>query len=528
MPITDLANDAKGYLNATNANLVRLFRKGKNNDWTYIDGSTAFSAADLSSGLELGIDARDIRRPGGWDGRTTVQFSVFTGGKEYHDSVALRVAPVLTHHHLQPVEYVLIRNSDNIDASGVYWGRMVQEINNITAAAGVKGGLKQAFKGEDRWSQDFVEPGYTAMPGPNGPVVLHVIIRSFQDDREAGRQAFTALRNSNTGAIQWLVEGGSQDSGGNIETIPPYEFNGKRWPAGRVISGKQVSHQPNAFAFFKAQEAQNALELDTSWLAVGHVDEFIQFLPAKTARGWAIMVADPQACLDMFNKLKKDGNGKLNWLSRKFNVAYPRDYPKTIDDLLALSGLKENTALASKKIEANLNILKKETGITDNEIFRLPALYHTSLGFFVDAQPAKAKAHAAFASGSVDGAGEVQDFDDEDQDVGVGLSILEAGRGLAAGSSKQQKQKRNDAAELIAVHPGVVNGVVLSSTQYMAPNPFGPIVNGVDILKQNAIDQYKKLNMEVKFVDDWNTLHSLDGEVHCGSNTVRTPTGNWW
>jgi protein-arginine deiminase len=29
-------------------------------------------------------------------------------------------------------------------------------------------------------------------------------------------------------------------------------------------------------------------------------------------------------------------------------------------------------------------------------------------------------------------------------------------------------------------------------------------------------------------VDDWNAYHLLWGEVHCGTNTVRTPTANWW
>lgn len=524
LPVAGLAKDATGSLTATNAAKVRLFRK-TNKGWSYVDSSTTFTASDLAAGLDLGIDARDIRRPGGWDGRTSVQVSVTSGGKEYKDAVALRVSPVLTHHHGQSVEYVIMRSTEQEDGYDKYWTQTVDGVANATSWAGIKGGLKQAFSGDDRWSQDFIEPGYVSMPGPNGLVYLHVIIRSFQDYRVAGRQAFTALRSANTGAVQWLVPGYSQDSGGNIETIPPYSYNGKHYPAGRVISGRQETALPNAFAFFKAQETQEALELDTSWLLVGHVDEFIQFLPTTTSRGWAIMVDDPKAGLEFFKNLKQQGHGNLNWLSRKFNTAYPKGYPKTINDLLALPQLEDYTKLASDKIEANLNILKKETGITDAEIYRLPGIYYLGLEDTSPSDNAFAKAQASDAS---DGGGdvEVEDWQQSAEPVSrvPALSALQAGGGRAVDSL----HNRAEQVSLISIGPAVINGIVLSDKHYASPNPFGPVVNGVDLLQKNAIDTYKKLNYDVRFVDDWNTLHILDGEIHCGSNTVRTPKGSWW
>lgn len=45
--------------------------------------------------------------------------------------------------------------------------------------------------------------------------------------------------------------------------------------------------------YMKAQEVQNTFVLDADWLAVGLVDEFVQFAPANTTRGWAIVIADP-------------------------------------------------------------------------------------------------------------------------------------------------------------------------------------------------------------------------------------------
>ena len=35
-------------------------------------------------------------------------------------------------------------------------------------------------------------------------------------------------------------------------------------------------------------------------------------------------------------------------------------------------------------------------------------------------------------------------------------------------------------------------------------------------------------DVDVVFVDDWSVYHMGLGEVHCGSNTIREPMGEWW
>jgi protein-arginine deiminase len=35
-------------------------------------------------------------------------------------------------------------------------------------------------------------------------------------------------------------------------------------------------------------------------------------------------------------------------------------------------------------------------------------------------------------------------------------------------------------------------------------------------------------DVEVVFLDDWETYHLALGEVHCGTNGIRTPTYQWW
>ncbi|GAB0138387.1 hypothetical protein EsDP_00006622 [Epichloe bromicola] len=108
LPNPDLTQSAEASVSVSGEGAianVRIFHKTADT-WAFVDNSYAFKAADLKAGLELGIDARDVRRPNGWDGRVTVHFNLTDKGESASDHVALRVAPVLTHHTLQDIDQV--------------------------------------------------------------------------------------------------------------------------------------------------------------------------------------------------------------------------------------------------------------------------------------------------------------------------------------------------------------------------------------------------------------------------------------
>jgi protein-arginine deiminase len=312
------------------------------------------------------------------------------------------------------------------------------------------------------------------MPGPGGkPRVLRMMIRSAQMDRDAGKQVFE-MRGPGVGAVQ-INKGRFNDqadqinSTGNLETIPPYTHNGKSYPAGRIIHGRHGSRLPAHTAFLKAQQAQDPLVLDTGWLGVGHVDEFVQFLPADTPRGWKIGIADPEGALALLRKAQRDGHGH----AKVFSI--PRSYAQgripTIDKALSDRQFLKDNAYAARKIKENLELLKRETGVTDAEVVKVPAMFESG-GF-----------------GGVPGA--------QDRPV-------------------------------IAYHPGAVNGVVLTPTTYAAPKQWGPVVNGKDILGEAVTKAYAKVGMRVRYLDDWRTHHVSAGEVHCGTNTIRAAGTAWW
>lgn len=483
IPIARLSKSAVGSISVADPiarGLVRIFRKDGNN-WATISNNYTFNAEALQSGLDLGIDGRDVRRPGGWDGKVTVRFTVRDGNTTSSDNVTLRVAPVLTHHHLQTVEQVLAVQGNKTDDPRLL--RFTEDLSAAVKRTGIDSQVYLFNHSDDIWAQDFMEPGYANMPGPNGTVSIRVMIRCPQDERIAGRQLFEYYRQAGVGAVQHL--GGARDeinSGGNIETIPPFTFNGKTWPAGRVILGNHKEQKHHIYPFLQAQETQEPVLLDTDWLAIGHVDEFLQFLPADNERGWVLMADDPRAAIKMLKDIQTAGHGSTLAISRKndseSNVCTDRFgcFPgpinsPTVDAVLADVKLMNTNEECSKRIDANLEILKRETGLQEDEILRIPALFETS----------------SFGNDN------------------------------------------STALKVGAFFPGAVNNLVVSGFKTsVAPNPFGPVVDGKDLISEAITNEYSKIGMNVTFIDDWYTHHSFGGEVHCGTNTVRDMSAQWW
>ena len=49
--------------------------------------------------------------------------------------------------------------------------------------------------------------------------------------------------------------------------------------------------------------------LKTSWLAIGHVDDFVQFLPYNNPLGWTITIADTTSALAALKDIGAKGHG---------------------------------------------------------------------------------------------------------------------------------------------------------------------------------------------------------------------------
>lgn len=468
------------------AEKIRLFvRRG--NQWVYLGDTGRLTLRELRFGAHLGVDSRDVvRNSAAWDGRAMIELSVTSRGVVETDRVAVRVAPVLIHHHAQRALQVFVPRSGGLREHE----KFVLDLSlAIRSTAMLRPPVR--LNTTDTWAQDFVEFGHVSMPGPTGrPITLRLAIRSPQPGRSGGRAVFD-LRGPGMGAIQTGGAGYHQvDSFGNLETVPPHEFNGRKYPAGRIIYGDAqdgLAPHPDMRAFFAAQEVQAPIVLDTSWLAIGHVDEFVQFLPARTPRGWKIAVVDVDQALDILKRAQSQGHGA----APAYSYTGP-DAPKTtLNELLADQAFLQANALAAGKIRENIDVLKRETGVTDDEIIGIPGLFQAAAFPGTGPAPASTQRQAAPPPPP--------------------LEPIVYGPGT-----------------LIAAHPAAINGVVLTARRIVAPRTWGPRIQGQDILQTAVEAAYAKAGMQVSFIDDWSSHHEFGGEVHCGSNTLRAIGAPWW
>ncbi|MGP3982322.1 protein-arginine deiminase domain-containing protein [Streptomyces sp. KR80] len=521
VPMRNVPDGATGTAAVTGpgAKYTRLFVKRSSGSWSAVTSRTRLTAAELRGGVELGIEGTDVVRDTRvWDGRAAVRLKVTAGGSSTSDSVTLRVAPLLTHHHLQNAQRVMVTRVRGTDAYSRTQQAFVRKLADEVKRAGITDPLVTFTKYQDIWAQDFVEPAYVSMAGPGGqPHAMRVMLRSAQPWRKAGRELFEKVRGRDIGVVQVSgvrdTEEGTLNSMGNLETIPPYEHGGRSFPAGRIIMGqrKDSGSKPAAAmrTLLSAQGMQNPLLLDTSWLHVGHVDEFVQFLPADTARGWRIGVADPDAGMRLLRDAQRAGHGG----TRMFSVpaAHGTPAPKeTIGQALASKKLLSDNKLAAERIAANLKLIKRETGVTDAEIVRVPALYtrgseNPERG---DVMPRLRRMGSPVTPPDA-----VGDFGQQ--------RILRKG-GSASGERARQTTMTS------AYIPGAVNGVLLGRDRYLAPKQWGPVIGGKDIFTEAVTAAYARAGIRVSYLDDWYTYHLGMGEVHCGTNTLRDVTAPWW
>ncbi|WP_264203804.1 protein-arginine deiminase domain-containing protein [Streptomyces bambusae] len=517
VPVEGVSGSATGSLSVVaGGRKSRVFLK-RGTGWTPVTARTRLTAAELRSGVELGVEGTDvIRDTAVWDGRAVIRLTVTDRGRSASDDVTLRVAPLLTHHHLQQAQQVMVTKIPGREGYARRQQAFVKGLAAEAKASGIDKPLVTFEKYGDVWAQDFVEPGYVSMTGPGGRrQVIRVMLRSAQADRVAGRELFEKLRGNGVGVVQVSGVRDSEEwtlnSMGNLETVPPYAHGGRAFPAGRIIMGERKdsgSRPAQAMrTLLKSQGFQDPLLLDTSWLHVGHVDEFVQFLPADTPRGWKIGIADPEAGLKLLRDAQRAGHGRV----RMFSVPGSEEAPapkETIAQALASKWLVADNVLAARRIKANLAVLQRETGATDAEVVRVPALYTrgTEEGERGDRVPRLSR----LGAGDLPVPDVVREYGQQKQ---LGGPAGRAGRGTVMTS---------------AYVPGAVNGILLGRGRYLAPRQWGPVIGGKDVFTAAVTAAYTREGLKVSYIDDWYTYHLGMGEVHCGTNTLRDASGAWW
>lgn len=298
------------------------------------------------------------------------------------------------------------------------------------------------------------------------------------------------------------------DSTGNLEVTPPVTSKrGKNYPFGRIyyggdarksyfkilgqtLEGETDEISSNLTAFLKAQCVQDPISLDTTWLAIGHVDEFMTFLP-KGPKGFALLLASPRLALNILaaapvatifpnrtwiKRVPADIGKQTPMIETPIKLDIPvGEFLKKGGADHSWKALKKFNNVCQSHIDSSKETLIRELGLdTELDIIEAPQLYIPS-------------------------------------DLVIGAADAFTGN---------------------MVNMLVVNGHCL------IPKPFGPTrpkpvdadgIDTEDLFELDLAGKMRSLGIAYAFVDCWNSYHLYFGGIHCATNALRqAPLLRWW
>ncbi|NWU47268.1 PADI2 deiminase, partial [Dromas ardeola] len=264
----------------------------------------------------------------------------------------------------------------------------------------------------------------------------------------------------------------SLDSFGNLDVSPPVTVRGKEYPLGRILigssfptsAGRRMTRVVRDFLY--AQQVQAPVELYSDWLSVGHVDEFVTFVPTSDTKRFRMLMASPAACYKLFREKQKEGQGEATMFKGKGTAgSFCRALTKrvTINKVLSNDILVQQNQYVQRCVDWNRDVLKKELGLTEEDIVDLPALF------------------------------------------------------------KLDKQ-----GKAVPYFPNMITMIVLAMDLGI-PKPFGPVVGGECCLERLTRSLLEPLGLRCRFLEDVASYHGRLGEVRCGTNVQRRPFAfKWW
>ena len=439
------------------------------------------------------------------------------------DELLLTTPPFMMFNHLDPAEtlYVMNQNVSN--------GQMR---NGIKEAVGEENVVEFPVGqyGWDVWIQDEMEFGYQQTPYGAMPLVLDSIrngtLDPLPEDHLLGPD-FGWLVRGTPPATGWAS---SLDSFGNLECTPPVTVDGVEYPFGRIYYGCKDTVGGDCVCdglkeFLDHQEVQSPVKLDSTWLAVGHVDEFMVFVPDPGSdKGFKVLMTDWGVTRDLLESLDP-------------NFAIPRfeddHHFLTVGEILESTVIDYNEDLDAMHLQPMQDTIKEKFGLTDDDIIMIPGLWERVWGAGLALVPGMANL-AVYNDQLL-----IADpfFRTPDEDVN-GDGQLNSGEDLDGDGELDTDEDANGNGELDEGEDINGNGV-LDTEEDLNSNWLldeGEDINGNGLLNtfrdpfQLALVDAIPDGIVPNFLDDWEGYHLWWGEVHCGTNILRTPRSDlfWW
>jgi protein-arginine deiminase len=505
----DAPPDWEAFLevSAADANRIRLFDSRATGAKEVIGPAkgASFKFADLKfTEKELGIEAL-MYADNSFSGEVTITFKIKKGGVEkVTEKAVFRVAPWIMPNHLDAAEKVFVTDfAVNRPAGTGDNSAFRAHLGTFASGAGC---TVTTHTVHDQWMQDCMEFGFSSLPTRGFRSVTRAQrprpLKTFPKTLLAADLGYhehgdPASMIPGVNPATNLPNPGSKESTfnstGNLEATPPTKSKaGKNYPFGRIYFGpgrRGEEMDAKVEAFLTKQVVQEPIKVDTNWLSVGHVDEYISFVAASGGKGFKLLLASPKRAFDILNaNTAAHGSDKM-LVGRQFPI-------------LDAAGFVHGWRAAEVSIRAFLT-----TGI--------PTL----------AFNARRAANVTAAA--------LKTFNDAAQStINTERAKLESAIGVTAADIIDVPilYLPNDVslAQADALTGGMVNMLVVNK-HCLIPKPFGPVVGGKDLFEEDLKTKLAPLGLTLDFIDDWFEYHVSLGEVHCGTNTLRAPTqAKWW
>nr|XP_056721450.1 protein-arginine deiminase type-3-like [Euleptes europaea] len=288
----------------------------------------------------------------------------------FSDTVRFRVAPwIMTPNTQKPLEVFVCSVGKWSESNKDF----VEAVRTLAKEANCKLTVcPELDNHRDRWIQDEMEFGYVEAPHKLFPVV-------FDSPRNRGLKYFPVKKilGPDFGYVtREPKDVSSLDSFGNLDVSPPVTVEGKKYPLGRILIGSsfpgasKVRMAKIVRDFLYAQKVQSPVELFSDWLAVGHVDEFLTFVPAPDRQGFRLLLASPLACYKLFKEKQKEGYGDATLFESLKGIKR-----RTIDEILTNKTERSANEYAQTWIDWNRSILKRKLGLSEADIVDIPQLF---------------------------------------------------------------------------------------------------------------------------------------------------------
>ncbi|WP_416666051.1 protein-arginine deiminase family protein [Egbenema bharatensis] len=314
------------------------------------------SLVHLADVLELGIEAKHFAHQN-WDGFVDIRVIVRdTAGTEVAtDQTRLRVAP-----------WVMLPNSasttDVYVSAGAYENETMRtQLQEQLQHLGATLHEYTTDWWEEMWMQDTMEIGYQEIPGHPR---MHVVLRANRDaDRYPPTLLAPGMGYITVGESRDLAEGDHLvDWLGNLEVSHPVP----EFPLGRIYYGRNgatgVELQSEIVRFLEMQQVQSPVWVDTSWLAIKHVDEIFNFVPGPNGEAY-LLINNAAMGIEQVENLDALGAGNLD-------IGYP---PFPVSE--ALNYIEINQQIQQERLDPILEKAKQDFHLTGDRIIQLPLLY---------------------------------------------------------------------------------------------------------------------------------------------------------